>query len=93
MGALSIMIQDRQDLRWTVVSPECVRNHRGELGRLTGLDQDGPFAQQQSNGSGQDGEPIPPGVNLHRVGRAPGWRLRDAHLDDGDALWPGLPVE
>src|ERR1022692_2305232 len=93
MGALSVVVEDAQDLRRTVMRPEGMRNHGGELRCLAGLDHDGPLSQQQHNGSRQDGEPVPAGVDLQLAGPAPGFRPGDTHLGHGDAMRPGLPAQ
>ena len=77
-------VEDREDLRRALVRPDRVRDHRGELGRLTGLDEQDPLAQVQPGGAGQHGEPLAPGVHARRSGPE-GVLGGDAHLGDGDA--------
>jgi len=93
MAALPVVVEDAQDLRWAATRPEGVRNHGGELGRLAGLDQDGPLTQQQHNASRQDGEPVLARVNSQLGGAAPRLRPGDPHLGYGDAVRPGPPAE
>ena len=61
MGTLPVVVEDAQDLRGAAPGAERVRDHRGELRRLAGLDHDGPLPQHQDDGPGQDREPVRPG--------------------------------
>lgn len=40
VGALPVVVEDGKDLDRPFMSSDCVRDHRGELGRVTGLDED-----------------------------------------------------
>src|SRR5271166_5251142 len=46
MGALSVMVEDAEDLGRAAAGTEGVRRHGGELGRLARPDEDGPLAEQ-----------------------------------------------
>src|ERR1035438_7184265 len=91
MGALSVVVEDAQDLRRAALGAERVRNHGRELRCLTGLDQDGAPAQQQHDGSRQDGEPVPTGMHPQLVGAGPGRRLGAPHLRHRYTVRSGLP--
>src|ERR1700722_3657765 len=93
MGALSVLVEDAQDLRRAAASVEGVRNHGGELRRLAGLDQDGPLPQPQHDRSRQDGEPVLAGMDFQLVRVPSGFTPGEAHLGDGDAVRPGLSAQ
>jgi hypothetical protein len=44
MSSLAVMIEDIEDLNRTVMSPEGVGRHGGELRRLSRFYEDGPFS-------------------------------------------------
>jgi hypothetical protein len=80
VGAGAVVVEDAQHLRRSVPRSERVRLHRGELGRLAGPDEDGPLAQPQHDGAGQDGEPVPARVDAQPGGHLPGHpQFRDRH--------------
>ena len=45
VGALPVVVEDGEDLDGTVVGADGVRDHGRELGRVAGLDEDGPVPQ------------------------------------------------
>src|SRR5579863_3720606 len=80
VGARAVVVKNAQDLRGFLLRAERMRLHRGELGRLAGPDEDGPLAQPQHYGAGQDGEPVPARVDAQPGGHLPGHpQLRDRH--------------
>lgn len=68
MCAPSVVIEDAQDLGRSAVRLDGVRDHGGELGRLARFDPDGALAEEQRDGSRQDGEPVLAGVYAELVG-------------------------
>src|SRR5580704_9235672 len=87
------MVEDAEDLCRTVVGAHRVGNHRGEFCRLARLDQDGPLAQEQHNGSRQDSEPVLAGMDPQFVGATPGLWPGDTHLGHGYAVRSWLPAQ
>src|ERR1700722_11264777 len=64
VGALAVVVEDGQAFAPTAGRPEGVRDHGGELPRLTGLAPDGALSEPQHHGSRQDGEPVPARMDL-----------------------------
>jgi len=74
----AVVVENAQYLRGSLLNAERMWLHRGELGRLAGPDEDGPLAQPQHDGAGQDGEPVSPRVDAQPGGHLPGNpQLRD----------------
>src|SRR5437879_102309 len=68
VGALSVVVEDDEDLCRTAVCLDGVGDHGGELGGLAGLDSYGALAEDQRDGSRQDGEPFLAGVHSELIG-------------------------
>ena len=86
VSSLAVMIEDIKDLNRTVMSPEGVGRHGGELRRLSSFHEDGPFSQLQACGPREDREPLPAGMHasLHFLG--PSSRSGDANLGNGHPI-------
>ena len=80
MGAVAVGVEDGEDLDGAAVGADRVRDHARELRGLTRLDQDDPLAELEPRGSGQDREPVPPGMDPQVVLVEGGRRLGDAQL-------------
>ena len=57
VGALAVAVEDHDEFGRAVDGREGVRRHGGELGCLSGLDDDLAFAEQQAHPSRDDEEP------------------------------------
>ena len=64
---LTVMVEDAEDLDWTAVGAEGVRGHGREFRCLTRLHEDGPFAQLQTGGPREHGEPLSTGMHAELV--------------------------
>jgi hypothetical protein len=63
VGALTVAIEDHDELGRAVDGCEGVRRHGAELGGLAGLDEDLAFAQRQAHPPLEDEEPVVTGVD------------------------------
>ena len=80
VGALAVAIEDHDEFRGSTLRREGMGRHRGELGRLAGLDDQLAFTEQQLHAAVGDEEPIVAGMHLE-LGRDT--RRLQSHLDRG----------
>jgi len=90
VSLLAIVIEDRQQLSWTIVRFEPVRGHRGELDGLARVHEDRSRAEQELHDSAEYGEPLVSRMYL-RIGDLA--FFSDAHLGDRDTASISLPRE
>lgn len=62
VGALAVAVEDRDELGRAVEGGEGVRGHRGELGRLAGLDRDDAVSEPETDATVGDEEPVVAGM-------------------------------
>lgn len=85
VGALSVVVEDADDLHGTVMSVDGVRNHGRELGRVTSVHQHRSLTKLDADGAGQDCEPLAARVDAQLLcARRPSGR--DSDLRHGHAV-------
>src|SRR4051812_33340248 len=65
VATAGVAVEDPQDLAGPSLGTDRVRHHRGELGRLVGLEAVAAVAEHEDRGAGQDDEPFAPRVGTH----------------------------
>lgn len=93
MGALTVVIEDGENLYGALVSTDGVRDHRGELCCVAGFDKDGALTQLQARGPRKNREPFVSGMHTQLRDIYRPHHRSDPHLGYGDPVRTALAGE